>query len=115
VLVVEDEAEVRKVAQSLLRSLGYRTIAVADAEAALLELEREPDIAVLFSDVMLGPGMDGRRLADEAQRRRPQLPVLLASGYEQSDEAGSAHELLRKPYRREQLAAALARVLSGGA
>jgi PAS domain S-box-containing protein len=116
VLVVEDEAEVRKVAQSLLRSLGYRTLAVADAEAALVELEREPAIAVLFSDVMLGPGMDGRRLAEEARKLRPGLAVLLASGYEQSAESAvDAPELLRKPYRREQLAAALERVLSGRA
>jgi PAS domain S-box-containing protein len=116
VLVVEDEAEVRKVAQSLLRSLGYRTLAVADAEAALRELAREPGIAVLFSDVMLGPGMDGRALADEVRRRRPEVAVLLASGYEQTaDAGGGAHELLRKPYRREQLAAALDKVLSGRA
>jgi PAS domain S-box-containing protein len=108
VLVVEDEPEVRKVAESLLRSIGYRTLAVADAEAALERLRAEPGIQVLFSDVMLGPGMDGKRLADAALALRPELLVLLTSGYEESASDGeTAHALLRKPYRREQLAAAL--------
>jgi CheY-like chemotaxis protein len=114
VLVVEDEPEVRKVAESLLRSIGYRTLAVADADSALARLRAEPGIQVLFSDVMLGAGMDGRRLADEALRLRPDLVVLLTSGYEESqgEQAGGAvHALLRKPYRREQLAAAIESVL----
>ncbi len=108
VLVVEDEPEVRKVAESLLRSIGYRTIAVADAESALACLRTQPEIEVLFSDVMLGAGMDGPQLADAALRLRPELAVLLTSGYEQSAGASAAaHPLLRKPYRREQLAAAV--------
>ncbi|MEO8160060.1 MAG: PAS domain S-box protein [Arenimonas sp.] len=117
VLVVEDEDEVRKVAESLLRSIGYRTIAVASAEAALERLGAEPGIQVLFSDVMLGAGIDGRRLAEAAVASHPGLAVLLTSGYEDSAaESGAGtntHELLRKPYRREQLAAAFERVLSG--
>jgi CheY-like chemotaxis protein len=115
VLVVEDEPEVRKVAESLLRSIGYRTLSVASAEAALDCLRADPGIQVLFSDVMLGPGMDGRRLADEALRLRPELLVLLTSGYEDAAAAGpgeTAHALLRKPYRREQLAAGIEAVLS---
>ena len=114
VLVVEDEPEVRKVAESLLRSVGYCTIAVADAEAALQRLRADPEIEVLFSDVMLGAGMDGRQLAEEALRLHPNLAVLLTSGYEDSASASAAvtREMLRKPYRREQLAAAIERVLS---
>jgi PAS domain S-box-containing protein len=115
VLVVEDEPEVRKVAESLLRSIGYRTISVADAEAALERLRAQADIRVLFSDVMLGAGMDGRQLADEALRLRPGLAVLLTSGYEESASSAAgeaAHALLRKPYRREQLATAIESALS---
>ena len=115
VLVVEDEAEVRKVAESLLRSVGYRTLAVADAEAALQALREQPDIEVLFSDVMLGAGMDGRELAELALRLRPGLAVLLTSGYEESASAPAGDEsraLLRKPYRREQLAAAIESAIS---
>ena len=117
VLVVEDEPEVRKVAESLLRSIGYRTIAEANAEDALARLRTEPAVEVLFSDIMLGAGMDGRRLADEAHRLRPELAVLLTSGYEESADAQgeSPRELLRKPYRREQLAAAIESVLSSRA
>jgi CheY-like chemotaxis protein len=116
VLVVEDEPEVRKVAESLLRSIGDRTLSVADADAALECLRTEPAIQVLFSDVMLGSGMDGKRLADAALALRPDLLVLLTSGYEESAQDGATtHPLLRKPYRREQLAAALEGVFARAA
>jgi CheY-like chemotaxis protein len=115
VLVVEDEPDVRKLAEALLRSIGYRTTSVADAEGALELLRTQPGIQVLFSDVMLGAGMDGRRLADAALRLRPDLVVLLTSGYEETASSASgeaAHVLLRKPYRREQLASAIESVLA---
>ncbi|HSM12238.1 MAG TPA: hypothetical protein VK827_11835, partial [Lysobacter sp.] len=58
--------------------------------------------------------MDGCRLAAAARRLRPHLPVLLTSGHERSDaDGGDGFEVLRKPYRREQLAAALRRQLRG--
>ena len=111
ILVVEDEADVRLVAVAFLQSLGYRTLAVADAARALEQLEQDREISMLFSDVMLGKGMDGNALARVARNLRPGLPVLLTTGY---DEMASGHQaeadgfaLLRKPYRREQLAEAV--------
>lgn len=112
VLVVEDEDEVRAIAAMFLRSLGYQVVAVGNAAQALQQLRQDASIAVLFSDVMLGPGMNGRELANAARDLRPELPVLLTSGYEDAPDDGR-HELLRKPYRREDLAAALHRHLSG--
>jgi len=117
VLVVEDEPDVRSISAAFLRSLGYRVVAVGSAADALRTLDDDATIALLFSDVMLGEGMDGHALAREAQRRRPDLAVLLTSGYEdpvarQDAEGGPAYELLRKPFRREQLAAAAARNLA---
>ena len=114
VLVVEDEAAVRNIAAAFLRSFGYRVRAVATAEEALGQLRQDAGVALLFSDIMLGSGMDGCRLAAAARRLRPHLPVLLTSGHERSDaDGGDGFEVLRKPYRREQLAAALRRQLRG--
>ena len=112
ILVVEDEPEVRGIALAFLRSLGYATRQAADAAEALEVLERYPDIDLLFSDVVLGNGMTGAELAKAARQKRPGLPVLLTSGYERGsldaeDASLSRVELLRKPYRIEQLAAAI--------
>ncbi|MGH8030511.1 MAG: ATP-binding protein, partial [Arenimonas sp.] len=118
VLVVEDEADVRAIAEAFVRSLGFTPRAVADAAGALAALREDPAIAVLFSDVMLGEGLDGYALARAARALRPELPVLLTSGYNESsigrDTSGESFELLRKPYRREQLADALRRRLHDG-
>lgn len=115
VLVVEDEPEVRSIAAAFVRSLGYRVQAVANAEEALRCVDDDPTIALLFSDVMLGTGMNGKELALAARRQRPHLPVLLTSGYEDPIRVhgAEAFELLRKPYQREQLAAAIQRNLAG--
>ena len=114
VLVVEDEDDVRNIAVAFLRSLGYTVRAAGSAEAALEQLGAEADIALLFSDVVLGAGMNGFELAEHARRLRPDLPVLLTSGYEHavgdSDHARQ-FTLLRKPYRREELSAAVRAIL----
>jgi PAS domain S-box-containing protein len=117
VLVVEDEPEVLQVAVAFLKSLGYSVLTAGNAAEALARLD-EPGTRVdlLFSDVVLGPGMSGGELGRAAQLRQPGLPVLLTSGYERpgaDDEPGPERqfELLRKPYRREELAAAVRRTL----
>lgn len=109
ILVVEDETDVRQVAEAFLQSLGYRTLAVADAAGALEQLEQDQEISMLFSDVMLGNGMDGNELATVARSLRPGLPVLLTTGYDEMAprQQADGFALLRKPYRREQLAEAV--------
>ena len=116
VLVVEDDQAVREVAVAFLRSLGYRTSAVDHVEAALAALDDDNSIALLFSDIVLGDDMNGVELARVAQLRHPRLAVLLTSGYEPSvsrdgDPAENTYEVLRKPYRREQLGAAVRRAI----
>jgi signal transduction histidine kinase len=112
ILVVEDEADVRKIAVAFLSSLGYRVVAAPDAESALELLDEHADVALLFSDVVLGTGMSGAELAKQAQGQRPALKVLLTSGYERSSgHAADEFTLLPKPYRREELAAAVRGVL----
>lgn len=119
VLVVEDEPEVRRVAIAFLRTLGYIPCEAGDAAAALEQLAKHLEIDLLFTDIVLGGEMTGFELAAKAQERHPQLPVLFTSGYEYASmdidiRAFGAFELLRKPYRREQLDAAIRRVLDHG-
>ena len=120
VLVVEDEEDVRGIAVAFLRSFGYQVRAAGGAAEALQRLADDPDIALLFTDVRLGDGMDGNELALAARALRPGLAVLLTSGYHDTAassrlDAPGSFELLRKPYRREQLAAAIRRNLSPAA
>lgn len=110
ILVVEDEDSVRRITAAFLRKAGYRVTEVASADAALRELDADDRIALLFTDVLLGEGGNGKELAAAALRLRPSLPILLTSGFEQQPSPSShaeiesiSFDLLRKPYRREQL------------
>jgi CheY-like chemotaxis protein len=79
--VVEDEHELRHYTTETLRELGYMVLEAADGYAALDVLDRHPEIDLLFTDVVLAGGINGRALADEALRRRPGLKVLFTTGY----------------------------------
>ncbi|HEY1092214.1 MAG TPA: PAS domain S-box protein [Burkholderiaceae bacterium] len=118
VLMVEDDAEVRAVARNFLQTLGCQVTACATGEEALLMLTPQADFALLLSDIALGAGMRGTQLATLAQQRFPSLAVLLMSGFsaellDADRESPADWELLPKPYSRDQLARAIARVLSG--
>ncbi|TAN07607.1 MAG: PAS domain S-box protein [Rhodanobacteraceae bacterium] len=119
ILVVEDEAEVRSVAVRFLQAIGYTVLSTAGARQALDILAARPDVDVLFSDVVLGHDMNGVELARSALQSRPALKVLLTSGYEGRDAtpgkdggAVGSFDLLRKPYRREQLVNAIRQLLA---
>ena len=116
VLVVEDEPEVRRVAITFLRTLGYIPCEAGDAVTALEQLAKHQEIDLLFTDIVLGGVMTGFELAAKARERHPHLPVLFTSGYEYASmdidtRTFGTFELLRKPYRREQLGTAIRRVL----
>ncbi len=113
VLLVEDNEQVREFAENLLAELDYRVISAPNAEQAILVLERDK-VDLLFSDVMM-PGMSGVELANHARQRRPELPVLLASGYSKEMAFGAARDFatLAKPYGASSLGAALAAVRAG--
>ena len=109
VLVVEDDPDVLNVAVSGMVELGYDVRTATDAREALEVLRSDPGIDVLFSDVVMPGGMNGAQLVVEAQRLRPNLKVLLTSGYTASAltrEHGLPEQadVLPKPYRREDLA-----------
>ncbi len=81
ILVVEDDDDVRAHSAEILAELGYRVLEAPNGPSALEVLERQPDVALLFTDVGLPGGMNGRQLAEEARRRRPGLEVLFTTGY----------------------------------
>jgi PAS domain S-box-containing protein len=116
ILVVEDDASVRKLVVENLRRLGYRVLEAADGAGALMILRGDVIIDLLFTDVVLPGGMTGRELADEACSLRPSLRVLFTSGYTQNSivHQGKLDEgvhLLSKPYRREELSRKVREVL----
>jgi len=108
VLLVEDDPDVMESAISMVQSLGYLTLTASDGVAALEILRAEPEIDVLFTDIVMPKGMSGVDLARQARAFRPTLKVLLASGYPMSalsDQHGLTDEFafLSKPYRWSEL------------
>jgi PAS domain S-box-containing protein len=109
VLIVEDDALVRKYVITQITSLGYATLEAPNAAEALKIIENGATIDLLFTDIIMPGSMNGRQLADEALRRRPALKVLFTSGYTENAimhhgrlDAGVL--LLAKPYRKSELA-----------
>lgn len=118
ILVVEDEAPVRRLAVHMLRSLGYQTVEADTAAAALEVLKATPQVVALFTDVVLPGGLSGVDLAQTACRQRPDLKVLFTSGYTESHLAHfrgrpAGSDFLSKPYRKVQLAEKLHALLFG--
>jgi PAS domain S-box-containing protein len=114
VLVVEDNEAMRRVAVRRLIMLGYAVIEADSAEAALAQLATTP-VRLLFTDVVMPGGMNGFELAQRARAVRPDLKVLLTSGFPEQPGAAPAADaqLLHKPYRAEDLARAVRETLYG--
>ena len=114
-LLVEDDAEVRRVASRLLRSLDYKVEEAASGEEALALLQNGSSrFDLLLSDVSLGPGMQGTTLAVQALQAAPGLSIVLMSGYsaelmEADRQLPAGCELLQKPFSRTELIDVLAR------
>ncbi len=106
VLIVEDNETVRQVSVDMVQSLGYEVLSCADGAEALSLLRDGYAVDLLVSDIVMSGGVDGFELARRARALRPDLPILLVSGY--PARAGAAAEcefpILRKPYHREELA-----------
>jgi signal transduction histidine kinase/ActR/RegA family two-component response regulator len=117
VLVVEDEADVRRLSVETLRELGYLVHEAADGREALKVLAQLPRVDLLFTDIVM-PGLNGFQLARQARGMRPGLKVLLTTGYAHGAavgiEAGSALPTLAKPFTLDQLARRAREALDGG-
>jgi signal transduction histidine kinase len=117
VLVVDDNIKIRQVVFKQLAQLGYRVLVGENAPAAIAILDGPETIHLLFSDIIMPGGMDGFDLARAAAKRRPEIKVLLTSGFPEGfgDAAKTVPgcRLLTKPYRRADLARILRDLLDG--
>ncbi len=115
VLVVEDEPGVRQFSVDALQELGYRVLEAEGATAALRLVDMHPEIRLMFTDIVM-PDINGRKLADEARRRRPALKVLYTTGYTRNAVVHNGVldpgvELIGKPFTIEDLASKVRKVL----
>ena len=115
VLLVEDEAEVRKIIRMQLTELGYPVLETDNGAAAQEMVRQIPDIGLLISDTVMPGAIGGRELVQFAREIRPDLPVLLITGYASGNAIHDVQELdvpvLRKPFDRKVLERTLAQLL----
>jgi len=117
ILMVEDDDLVRTHVERQLKTLGYRVMTASTGPEALALFRKNPDIDLLFTDVIMPGGMNGKELADAARKIKPDLNVLFTSGY---TENAIVHQgrldpgacLLSKPYRLADLAQTIRSALS---
>jgi PAS domain S-box-containing protein len=117
ILVVEDEPAVRRFSVEALTELGYHVLEADGAKAALERLDAHPEVMLLFTDVVM-PDTNGRQLAEEVRRRRPDLRILFTTGYTRNAvvhngvlDAGV--HLIGKPFTVAELAERVRAVLDG--
>jgi CheY-like chemotaxis protein len=114
ILLVEDDPRLRRVLSRRLRSLGYEIIEADSGVAAMAELSKRPEVALVFTDMIMPGGMTGLELAQAAVAERPGLKVLFTSGYAEPALARlglKAGAWLKKPYTADELAAKIRDVL----
>ncbi|MEN3277585.1 MAG: hypothetical protein V7631_3375 [Massilia sp.] len=113
ILVVEDNEDVRELAETVLDAAGYAVVSAPSGEQALALLDGGNEVDLVFTDVMMPGGMNGLQLADQVRQRRPDTPILITSGY--MDELPMARaqplDILNKPYRQEELLARVRAIL----
>jgi len=115
VLVAEDDERVIQLTVDTLRELGYTVLHADSGAAALLQLGAVPHVDLLFTDIVM-PGMDGRKLAEEALKRHPDLKVLFTTGFAPNSVVHNGtldygEDLIGKPYSIDQLASKIRDVL----
>lgn len=109
ILVVEDNPEVRELTMQRVEGLGYVVREAENGPAALAQLQSDKEIALVLSDVVMAGGMSGYDVARWVQSNAPHVKILLTTGYaaEEANPDSHAFKILRKPYRRDELAIAL--------
>ena len=115
ILVVEDDEDVRVYTTEILRELGYNVAEAADGDTALSLVASEAQIKLLFTDIGLPGPFNGRQLADEARKRRPDLKVLFTTGYARNaiihhDRLDRGVQLIVKPFNYAGLAAKIRQI-----
>src|SRR3954447_9039499 len=103
VLVVEDMPQARATAVGIMQALGCTVFDAYNGHQALKLLQAHPEIEVLFTDVRM-PGMSGTELAEAAQRLRPDLKIVLTSGYVGPKDVPAHIPFVPKPWRADAIA-----------
>jgi CheY-like chemotaxis protein len=115
ILLVEDDPRLRRVLSRRLRSLGYQIFEADNGAAALAQLAGLPDVALVFTDMVMPGGMTGLELAEAALAMKPGLRILFTSGYAEPAIARLGQKKgawLKKPYTADELAESIREVLS---
>ena len=117
ILLVEDDLDVRESLTYQLEDLGYRVIQAKDGATALAALSHEPEIDLLFTDVVMPGGLSGMELAHRIRALRPGLKVLYSTGYSEdtvsnTGQLDDAAVVLRKPYDKSKLARTISKILN---
>jgi CheY-like chemotaxis protein len=115
ILVVEDNDELRELASQLVEGLGYSVCSASTGAEAIATFAKDPKIDILFTDVLMPGGMNGFELAVEIRRTRPEVAILVTSGFPgnllPSAQQHGGFEMIPKPFTQAELAAALAKSL----
>jgi PAS domain S-box-containing protein len=103
VLVVDDDAPVLRTAVTMLKRMGVTTLVAANANEALVHLQRGTRIDLLFTDIVMPPGMNGVELAEQARKLHPEMKILLTSGFAghavvYDSSLGGGQAIIQKPY-----------------
>jgi CheY-like chemotaxis protein len=117
ILVVEDDEALRSYTIDILNELGYRVLEAPDGRSALQVLGSN-HVDLLFTDVVMPGGMNGRELADQALRDRPDLRVLFTTGYTRNaivhhGRLDADVNLIGKPFTFDELSAKVRALLDG--
>jgi two-component system, NtrC family, sensor kinase len=114
ILLVEDNPDIAEIARSNLEELGYRVTHVGEPRAALTALARDGHFDLVFSDIVMPGDLNGVDLARSVRERRPDVPVLLTTGYSSVAQAAmdEGFPILRKPYGAEELGSSVRRALA---
>jgi PAS domain S-box-containing protein len=115
ILIVEDDNELRELHMQLVEALGYTACTAGTGVEAIAMFERDAEISLLFTDILMPGGMNGYELAAEIRRRRPDMAILTTSGFPGNflpdlDARQDDFHIIRKPFTQTELAAALLKV-----
>ena len=103
VLVVEDNPMSRATAVGMFEDLGFTVFDAYSGNTALALLEAHPEIGLVFTDVRM-PGMSGPELAEVVRQRRPDIKIVLTSGYVGEEDVPGGLSFVPKPWRVDQVA-----------
>jgi CheY-like chemotaxis protein len=108
ILLVEDDAEVRRIVRRQLTSLGYPVLEAENGREAVSMVENVPGIAIVLSDIVMPGGIDGWELARFVKKTRPEIRIVLMSGYAYGHTEENIEDpelpVLSKPFEKSQLA-----------